>query len=197
MRATFCWLLAWCAASGSAQGHPYLSRFELVEQFGRIKVEWTLVAGNTCYDIEVLRGTDTTAVEPIGTIYGLCGNISEPVDYAFTDAEPIPFATAYYRLVLGSGGPTAFKSIRFDQLREADIRLTDLGHGTIGVLLNVSEGTDVELRCWSIHGRMLAPAIKAKGGNHRLILPLGVSTCVLVEATGRGFRNVGRVVVVD
>jgi hypothetical protein len=138
-----------------AQEHPYLSRFELVEQPGAVRVEWTMIAGNTCTDIEVWRGTHTSDLHPIGTIHGLCGNISEPVFYEWTDHQPPENSVLYYRIVLGTSGPSSILSIDFDQFTSSDVRVVRTDADRVEVFLNVPFSADVEWRCYTADGRPL------------------------------------------
>jgi hypothetical protein len=88
----------------SAQSHPYLSRFSGEETSGLVYLRWQMIAGNVCNGIDLLRSKDSIQFEYIGHIPGNCGSISEPVNFEFTDAQPIQNSHNYYQLVLGSTG---------------------------------------------------------------------------------------------
>ncbi|MEO8068728.1 MAG: hypothetical protein ABI599_13620 [Flavobacteriales bacterium] len=155
-----------------AQEHPYLSRFELIQQPGAVRVEWTMIAGNTCFDTEVWRGTAPEALSLIGLISGPCGSISVPTDFAYTDTAPPELSTLYYRLVLGSAGQSTTRSIVFDQLVTSVIRIVpDRTGDGVDVFLAVPLSANVELRCWDISGKLVFSASRLTGSKHHV--PVG------------------------
>ncbi len=79
----------------------YLGRFDGAEVSDQVFLQWQMLAGNVCQGIDIYRSTDSLHFELIGHISGDCGNISEPVDFTFTDPSPLPNQKNYYRLELG------------------------------------------------------------------------------------------------
>jgi hypothetical protein len=74
----------------------------IAEQFdGKVILSWTIAAGNSCNGITVFRSTDSLNYSEIGDISGVCGHVSLPVSYSFTDDNPSTTGTNYYRLDLG------------------------------------------------------------------------------------------------
>lgn len=98
--------------ANNAQNHPFLVRFQAAEVEGMVYLTWTLEAGNTCNGVSVLRSTEGGAFAEIGDIPGVCGSISEDVDYAFTDSFPKPNTLNSYRLELGNEGLSQIVSIQ-------------------------------------------------------------------------------------
>jgi hypothetical protein len=94
-----------------AQNPPFLGRFEATELGDHVVLNWQMIAGNVCQGIEIFRSTDSTNFELIGYISGDCGNISEPVDFTFTDESPVVNQKNYYRLVLGLLGESQIVGI--------------------------------------------------------------------------------------
>ena len=186
---------ALCAITVQAQEHPYLSRFELIEQPGSVRLEWTMIAGNTCFNIEVLRGTSATELLPIGIISGLCGNITAPVEYSFTDASPLEFTTLYYQLVLGIAGTSSIQHIVFDQLITSPIRIVpDATGDAVDVFLAVSLNAEVDLRCWSVDGRSVFTSMAQTGNRHHLPLGAAARGGFIVEAIADKRSIIGRFV---
>lgn len=185
--------IALLGSDANGQEHPYLSRFELTEQQGAVRVEWTMIGGNTCFDIEVWRGLDPSALERIGTISGLCGHIVEPVDYAFNDGSPPEFSLLFYRLVLGSAGPSSIKSLDFRQVTSSEIRLVpDVNIAGVNVYLDLSNSAEVELRCWTVDGKLIITKYRLVGRTHFIPMPTISSGVIIVQATSNGRMITGR-----
>lgn len=87
-----------------AQDASLLDNFSAFEYNGSIYLNWTVSAGTTCNGIDVYRSGDNASFNHIGRIPGVCGSNSSPVSYSFTDENPIPNNTNYYRLELGNFG---------------------------------------------------------------------------------------------
>jgi hypothetical protein len=85
----------WC------QPVSYLGRFDGSEVNDQVFLQWQMLAGNVCQGIDIYRSADSLQFDLIGHISGDCGNISEPVDFNFTDPAPLPNQKNYYRLELG------------------------------------------------------------------------------------------------
>lgn len=64
-------------------------------------IQWTLDAGNTCFDMQVERTMDAVLFTEIFTVPGLCG-ATEDLYYEFFDAEPSA-GPLYYRITGSSG----------------------------------------------------------------------------------------------
>lgn len=99
-----------------AQEHPFLSRFELQELQGAVRVEWTMIGGNTCFGIQIKRSLDGLNFEEVGRIEGLCGNVNEATNYSFVDTTPVSLVNHYYQLELGLNGQSSVQELVFDQV---------------------------------------------------------------------------------
>lgn len=95
--------LLWVALLSAAQNQPELDVFSATENNGAVYLSWRILAGGTCNGTNVLRSTDSLNFTEIGRIFGVCGDLSEPVSYSFIDESPIPNKRNYYRLELGKG----------------------------------------------------------------------------------------------
>lgn len=105
-------LLFFLPVTCMAQDHPYLERFQAMEIEGKVFLSWTLSAGNICNGVQVLRATDQQPFNRIGEIPGVCGSMSEDVDYTFFDLSPVPQVINHYRLELGNEGLSQILSIQ-------------------------------------------------------------------------------------
>ena len=70
---------------------------------GKVLLAWTIKSGNVCNGIQIYRSSNEDSVnfELIEDIQGVCGDLSSPVTYTFTDENPIPNKVNYYKLLLG------------------------------------------------------------------------------------------------
>lgn|SRR5574343_2224 len=83
-----------------------LGAFSAEHVSGKVLLSWTIKGGNTCNGIDVFRSTDSISYSKIGDIEGVCGNLGYPVNYTFTDDNPVPNKINYYRLELGASETT-------------------------------------------------------------------------------------------
>lgn len=95
-----------------------LDNFHLFEVNGKVQVYCTITSGKTCQGIEIWRKTDGNDFEKIGDIKGICGSVSSPVSYSFTDENPPKNETLIYKLYLGGYGYTDDKELRVSDLKE-------------------------------------------------------------------------------
>lgn len=96
---------------GNAQVINITSFFKASENQGKVLLSWQITEGNTCNGIQIFRGTDSTQLTQIGEIIGVCGSITEPIDYTFVDETFTENATYYYRLEFGTQGYSEIISI--------------------------------------------------------------------------------------
>lgn len=106
-------LLALCFSHGVviAQSDNIVANFYGSLSGNKVYLTWTIKAGNTCNGIGIERSTDTVNYSLIGNVEGICGNVSFPTQYSFTDEAPIVNTLNYYRLNLGGSGFSQFVSV--------------------------------------------------------------------------------------
>jgi len=97
-------------------------------------IEWTIDTGNTCNGTSIERRLPSGDYQEIGNISGICGSVSEPVDYEFLDNTPVPNVLVEYRLVLGNLGPS--EPILF--------RYLDPSHGQF-IILGLPSDDEIQL----------------------------------------------------
>jgi len=80
-----------------------LDDFALDLNQGKVLLAWTIKSGNVCNGIQIYRSSNEDSInfELIKDIQGVCGDLSSPVSYTFTDESPIPNKVNYYKLLLG------------------------------------------------------------------------------------------------
>ena len=67
-----------------------------------VKLFLTLNQGSTCNGIIIEHSTDSLNYTEIGTVSGICGNISKPTNYDFADSMPYPNLINFYKVRLGA-----------------------------------------------------------------------------------------------
>lgn len=93
------------------QDAPILEKFTADEIGGKVKLSWTIAAGGTCNGIQIQRSSDSLSFIEIGSLEGVCGNLSFPTDYTFTDVSPEKNRNNVYRLDLGGNGYSGMVSV--------------------------------------------------------------------------------------
>lgn len=91
-------------SASMAQDAAEVIAFKAEEFNGKVKLTWTIKAGGTCNGIGIQRRLDGTAFAEVGTLEGVCGNLSFPTNYEYTDLEPVLNRVNFYRLDLGGSG---------------------------------------------------------------------------------------------
>lgn len=87
-----------------SQDPPVLQKFTVESINGKAYLNWTIEAGGTCNGIGILRSSDTSNFSQIGVLEGICGSLSFPTNYTFTDESPLENKVNYYKLDLGGNG---------------------------------------------------------------------------------------------
>jgi hypothetical protein len=105
------------------QVHPIVSGFSGINVRNTIRLNWTIIGGNTCNGTLIQRSPDGNSFETIGEIAGICGSPEVDVPYVFIDENPEANQTNYYRLELGSQGFTTPLKVDFFPLNDAGYSL--------------------------------------------------------------------------
>ncbi|HRY34224.1 MAG TPA: hypothetical protein P5531_14765 [Bacteroidales bacterium] len=90
-----------------------LEGFTAEQQQNKVRLSFTIQAGNTCNGIRVERSADGLFFEQIGSFEGVCGDLTFPEQYVFSDSFPLPGIVSYYRLDMGSLGFSPVISLIF------------------------------------------------------------------------------------
>lgn len=103
-----------------AQNDTILSKFNANVVGDKVLLTWRIKAGNTCNGIDVYRSTDSLNYTLIGSVEGICGNVSFPTDYEYFDVSPVENSKNYYRLGLGGNGFSEVIPIWYFDFSESD-----------------------------------------------------------------------------
>ena len=84
-----------------ARSQSILADFNIDLSNGKVLLAWTIKSGSTCNGMQIFRSQDSIEYELIEDIQGVCGDLSSPVSYTFTDSEPELNATNFYKISFG------------------------------------------------------------------------------------------------
>ena len=85
----------------NSKSQGILADFNIDISGGQVLLAWTIKSGSTCNGMQIYRSQDSIEYELIEDIQGVCGDLSSPVSYTFTDSEPEPNTTNYYKISFG------------------------------------------------------------------------------------------------
>lgn len=78
-----------------------LADFDIDLSDGRVLLAWTIKSGSTCNGMQIYRSKDSINFVLIEDIQGVCGDLSSPVSYTYTDQTPILNTINYYKINFG------------------------------------------------------------------------------------------------
>ena len=97
-----------------SQDAPQVSKFTVESINGKAYLNWTIDAGGTCNGIRILRSTDSLIFQEVGLLEGVCGSLSFPTNYTYTDESPLVNKVNYYKLDRYRDWETDRKSTRLN-----------------------------------------------------------------------------------
>lgn len=103
-----------------SQDAPQVSKFTVESINGKAYLNWTIDAGGTCNGIRILRSTDSLIFQEVGLLEGVCGSLSFPTNYTYTDESPLVNKMNYYKLDLGGNGFSQIVGIEVIIIGEED-----------------------------------------------------------------------------
>lgn len=117
---TYIAIVFFCLATTTlyAQNTAILAYFQATENNGNVVLSWQIAKGSTCSGILIERATDGMEYMLIGEITGVCGSVSEAVNYNFVDENPDNNGINYYRLQLGNSGQSGIVSVQLVDVSE-------------------------------------------------------------------------------
>ena len=83
------------------ESQSILASFNIDLSNGKVLLAWTIKSGSICNGMQIFRSQDSVEYELIEDIQGVCGDLSSPVSYTFTDSEPELNTTNYYKISFG------------------------------------------------------------------------------------------------
>lgn len=179
----------------NAQEHPFLAEFKLSEAEDAVKIEWTMIAGGTCVGTTIMRSLDSLSFQPVGYIDGICGNITEPINYDLVDHTAPELSKLYYRLELGSNGSSSIKAIELQRLRSVLHRFQPLPVSDQGeLLLDVDPETPVVIVIFDGLGKMMN-RMEGRGGRHFIDVDTWDRGLYIYQVAINGERANGKFVV--
>ncbi len=99
MKPAFLLILSCWLSNLTAQG---IFRDVTAVQYGdSILLNWTLTAGNTCFDMYLQRSSDGSAFETVYAVGGVCGGVDDQY-YDYIDSETLRSGVLYAYRITGS-----------------------------------------------------------------------------------------------
>lgn len=140
--------------TGYGQQSVQLNAFTAVENDGEVLLNWELMSGSICSGIAIQRSDNNLSFENIGGIDGVCGNLSSPVTYNYTDAFPIPNKINYYRLEFGDGHYSKVLSLDVRALN-ADGYLIRTENSRLRILFRNKDHSKYQLYIYNLAGQQV------------------------------------------
>lgn len=85
----------------SSKSQTILSDFDIDQSNGNVLLAWTIKSGSICNGMQIYRSKDSIDFVLIEDIQGVCGSLSSPVSYTYTDQTPILNNYNYYKINFG------------------------------------------------------------------------------------------------
>ena len=142
----------------TAQNHPMLSSFNVNGSGGQAYLSWTIISGSTCNGIQIYHSTDSLTFTLIGEIYGVCGSVSEPQHYNFTDTDPEINSVNYYRLELGGQGVSQVISLKLTALVDGYNVMPNPSNTESRIYFENGGGDRYQLSVFNVQGMRMAEA---------------------------------------
>ncbi len=85
----------------NAESQTILGDFDIDQSNGKVLLAWTIKSGSVCNGMQIYRSKDSIDFMLIEDIQGVCGSLSSPVSYTYTDQTPILNNYNYYKINFG------------------------------------------------------------------------------------------------
>ncbi len=145
------------AAQCFAQESPFLSSFRLTDLEGAVRLDWVMTSGSTCVGTDILRSEDSLNFAVVGRFDELCGHVSQPTPYDFTDEEAPDFITLFYRLKLGLNGYSSIQRVHHVRSGSEAIHLFPVpAEEDLTVVVRASSQATVRADIFTSDGRHVA-----------------------------------------
>ena len=120
---SLCLIILFSTTTVFSQLSTILGNFDVSQTKGKVFLNWQINAGSTCNGILILRSTDNINFIQIGEIKGICGSVSVPVNYSFTDENPVKNSFNNYRLELGNSGKSEILSLEYIDINNGGFQI--------------------------------------------------------------------------
>lgn len=186
-----------CFLSGIAQDEIVVNRFSATEFNKKVFLSWQLAKGSTCKGIEVLRSTDSLQFETVGNIFGVCGSVLEPLNYDFTDDNPITNRKIYYRLLFGNAVESEIVSIEIIDIESGFLLRPNPIYAQGKLYFENNKRQKHELHLTSLDGKIYT-MIEADDIFFTINaeeLPAGIYSFQVIESSGMQLKARGRLLI--
>jgi hypothetical protein len=136
--------------------HPILDAFIGRQSGDDVFLQWTISRGSLCDGIRIERSIGEDPFEEVGNIVGVCGSLTEAVDYDFLDTRPASGKRNRYRLELGNNGfSDPIEVFYFDFEGESFAQIIPLGSGDLRLIRNGAPVLSDRLRIYDMRGQQM------------------------------------------
>ena len=184
-----CFLLGISINNVQAQADSLLGKISLSESNGQVALSWQMLAGNTCNGIQIYRSVNGSNFSRSGIIVGICGSISEPVNYFFTDTMPVQNAINYYYLEFGGFGASRVIAIELINKGQDGYHLRPHPFQNTGTIyFEDSNGEDHILQIYDLFGKAIHLA-KTSDDHFEVITSAFIPGQYIFTISGSGNRG--------
>jgi hypothetical protein len=106
----------------AVSGQSMFKNLTVVQYGDSIRINWTLIAGNTCFDMHLMRSQNGSDFGEVFSVPGVCGG-SEDQYYDFVDNNNLVSATTYEYMVTASNGLFASEVTGILYINAGDVSL--------------------------------------------------------------------------
>jgi hypothetical protein len=160
---SFLFILITCTILTAYSQQTILDRFQATVNNSQVYLSWTIKQGSTCNGISITRSVDSLTFVEIGDIEGICGDALVPVNYNFTDANPMFNRKNYYRLELGDVGPSNIISVAVISLDSKGYYVfPNPGNVSSRIYFENTQFEKAELKLFTVNGEITGNLITQK-----------------------------------
>jgi hypothetical protein len=84
-------------------GQTIIYNFQALALQDSVRLTFTVLQGSVCSGYEVWKGSDSLNLQQIYSYPGLCGSITSPVSYSYTDFSPNKLTPNFYQIRIPPG----------------------------------------------------------------------------------------------
>lgn len=135
---------------------PILDKFDVLANHQHVFISCTIGSGNVCQGIEIWRSIDSINFVSVGDIPGICGSLSEPVTYSFTDENPPKNQFIFYQLKFGGFGESEILKTRVNHYGvNSSLVFPQPANQFATILFNYEFGYNYKLKLYNMTGQQV------------------------------------------
>lgn len=148
----YAWIILFLGISSQVSAQV-LSEFTVRQSGKNVELKWTFNSGETCDGTWVKHGTDTTEMETVEHVPGICGAPDQEVSYSFVHEMPVKNDTNYYSLKLGNRGNSSVIKVFVTILKDGFVINGNPLYDNAEIILSEDYQQGVEISIFNMKGR--------------------------------------------